>query len=300
MGAADCLTASTFNLLLNNLLSLFCCFFIFFENNVTVGYFIYFLFLPVTSLAVLIPHAMRYTLPYRCRPRQRRHQRSRGLMLSIYFACKRIQHHRNSLYPNYHPRTDLNPSLPAFDCWKTHFYSSTSTSAFIDSFDVLKHAHHFADPFIASLPKHYSPEASSTLRRRILFEASHLCSNLDNYGSFKPFCEPFVYTSSIPSELPIVIDTGASNSITPTLTDFTGPLQSPNISSLGSLTSVKKVQFLGTLKMRMVFAAVLIQLLTTYHQLPLGFSRLRSIQRLIKLQVFILIIPDYLSLFQPV
>ena len=202
---------------------------------------------------------------------------------STLLACKRIHHHRNSLYPNYHPRTDLNPSLPAFDRWKTHFYSSTSTSAFIDSFDVLKHAHHFADPFIASLPKHYSPEASSTLRRRILFEASHLCSNLDNYGSFKPFCEPFVYTSSIPSELSIVIDTGASNSITPTLTDFTGPLQSPNISLLGSLTSVKKVQFLGTLKMRMVFAAVSIQLLTTYHQLPLGFSRLRSIQRLIKL-----------------
>ena len=240
MSAADCLTASAFNLLLNNLLSLFCCFFIFIENNVTVEHFLYFLFLPVASFAVLILHAMRYTLPYRCRPRRRRYRRqSRGLSLSIYFARKRVHHRRNLLYPNYHPRTDLNPYSLPFDRWKTHFYSSSSTSAFINSFDVLKHAQHFADPFIASLPKHYSPEASSTLRRRILFEASHLCSNLDNYGSFKPFCEPFVYTSSIPSELPIVIDTGASNSITPTLTDFTGPLQKPNISSLGSLTSVK-------------------------------------------------------------
>ena len=62
MSAADCLTASAFNLLLNNLLSLFCCFFIFIENNVTVEYFLYFLFLPVASFAVLILHAMRYTL----------------------------------------------------------------------------------------------------------------------------------------------------------------------------------------------------------------------------------------------
>jgi hypothetical protein len=68
----------------------------FFEDNVTVEFFIYFIFLPITIIpTILINHAGRYTLPYpKCgrprnsRPRSRQSGR-RGLHLARYHASLR-------------------------------------------------------------------------------------------------------------------------------------------------------------------------------------------------------------------
>jgi hypothetical protein len=79
----------------------------FFEDNVTVEFFIYFIFLPITIIpTILINHAGRYTLPYpKCgRPRNSRSRSRqsgrRGLHLARYHASLR---NRSTII--YHPTT---------------------------------------------------------------------------------------------------------------------------------------------------------------------------------------------------
>jgi hypothetical protein len=50
------------------------------------------------------------------------------------------------------------------------------------------------------------------------------------------------------NELPIVIDTGASMSLTPNRNDFIGDLKAPNVSELHGLSSTTQVVGVGTVK----------------------------------------------------
>ena len=233
LSAVDVVIFTHFQSVLNDLLSFFFCLFTLIEDKVTAQYFIYILFLPIATLPVLLLNALRYTLPYRHRHRRRR-RRSRGLSLSIYYARRRSNTRLNLIHPTLNWET--LPTKPI----QRALYSSLNIHQFLSNIDVLAHYHQFTDPFLSTLPRHFKSLPSTSLQhQRILLEAANLSTTLNNYGSYLPFCEPLVFTSTIVGELPIVIDTGASNSITPVLTDFTDSLSTPNISSLGSLTSAK-------------------------------------------------------------
>jgi hypothetical protein len=54
-----------------------------------------------------------------------------------------------------------------------------------------------------------------------------------------PLTSPAIYVSANKEDLPIFIDTGASCTITPTLSDFTSRLTKPDSAALGSLTTVQ-------------------------------------------------------------
>ena len=89
-----------------------------------------------------------------------------------------------------------------------------------------------------AIPDRYtSLHPSSATYKRILFEARSLVPAIADYNEFIPLSNPAIFTSSRLGELPIVIDTGASCSITPLRSDFIGDLSTPDITSLGSLTS---------------------------------------------------------------
>ena len=117
-------------------------------------------------------------------------------------------------------------------------YTSSDVVSFLTSFDVLQHYHTFTSLSSATIPKHYNLlPSSTTLHKRILLEARGLQTTLGRYNESLPLISPSIFTSSITGELPIVIDTGASCSITPLLSDFTSPPTTADTKSLGSLTS---------------------------------------------------------------
>ena len=119
------------------------------------------------------------------------------------------------------------------------FYSTTSIENFVDSFDVLKHYHSLQQMRTATIPPHYkSLPTVSRLYQRILLEARDLQSSLNQYTD-KTSLPPTIFTSCRTGELPIVIDTGASMSITPVLSDFAVHPTPSTTKSLGSLTTAK-------------------------------------------------------------
>jgi hypothetical protein len=150
-----------------------------------------------------------------------------------------------------HSSSQESPSLLLYqsfliDClhfWKTQvqnpiIYSTDDVDNFLSSFNVLHHYHIFTNLSSATIPKHYNflPSQSAPYKR-ILLEARGLQATLGRYNEILPLTTPSIFTSTIPGELPIVIDTGASCSITPLLSDFTSAPTTPDTKSLGSLTS---------------------------------------------------------------
>ena len=131
-----------------------------------------------------------------------------------------------------------------------HFLSSKNTTfgnqlllplkEFYPSFlDILDHYHQFTDPFIATFLHFTLLPPTSPNCHFILLEASSLCSTPKNCGSFDHFFTPTLFQSLIPGKLLTVIDTGASMSITPVLSNFTSPIKKPNIDFLDSITDTK-------------------------------------------------------------
>jgi hypothetical protein len=116
-------------------------------------------------------------------------------------------------------------------------FPSTEIDSFLHSFNVVEH-------FItikSLLPSsHYkSIDPSSSQFQRILLEAKGLQTSIRQYGEVLPLSSPAIYVSTNKDDLPIVIDTGASCTITPTLSDFTSFPTKPDTDSLGSLTTVQ-------------------------------------------------------------
>ena len=93
----------------------------------------------------------------------------------------------------------------------------------------------------ATIPPHYkSLPTASRQYQRILLEARDLQSSLNQYTD-KASLPPTIFTSCRSGELPIVIDTGASMSITPELSDFAVHPTPSTTKSLGSLTTAKTI-----------------------------------------------------------
>ena len=89
-----------------------------------------------------------------------------------------------------------------------------------------------------TIPDHYTLLLpSSAFYKRILLEACLLAPSITDYNEFIPLPNPSISASSQLEELPIVIDTGAFCSIIPLCSDFIEELSTPDITSLGSLTS---------------------------------------------------------------
>ena len=65
------------------------------------------------------------------------------------------------------------------------------------------------------------------------------------------FCH-CVYFLNTPSDVPVVIDTGASISLTPHLTDFTRTLRSANVMELKGLSHTTKVMGCGPISSEVV------------------------------------------------
>ena len=71
--------------------------------------------------------------------------------------------------------------------------------------------------------------------KRILLEAKGLRTSLRHYKQDLPLNSPTIYVSTTPKELPIVIDTGASCSVTPNLNDYITTPTKPDVSHMEGL-----------------------------------------------------------------
>jgi hypothetical protein len=105
----------------------------------------------------------------------------------------------------------------------------------LHSFNVIEHFNNIKSRLPSS---HYRSIDSSTLQfQRILLEARGLQTSIRQYGEVLPLSSPAIYVSTNKDDLPIVIGTGASCTITPPLSDFTSKPTKPDIATLGSLTT---------------------------------------------------------------
>ena len=116
-------------------------------------------------------------------------------------------------------------------------YSPDTVDKFLSTFPVIGHMKTFtnlASTATTTIPDRYtSLLPSSESYKRILLEARSLVPTIADYNEFIPLSNPAIFAG----ELPIVIEPGASCSITPLRSDFISNLSTPDITSLGSLSS---------------------------------------------------------------
>jgi hypothetical protein len=165
--------------------------------------------------------------------------------IKFYDAIPNLPEHYYSCFNHYDQQTDLFFNK----------YQETCTDTYYDTLPTYVPFARFVDNHLSSIdlllqyrvlvsimkdsPTRYSAVPKGTLSyKRILLQARGLKAQFFNYDDHltTPLLEPFIYTSSNPSELPIVIDTGASCSITPVISDFNDKLEKPDIPGLNQLT----------------------------------------------------------------
>ena len=127
-------------------------------------------------------------------------------------------------------------SIPSPSPTSTAF-SSKAIDSFLHSFSVIDHYRTIKSLLPSSQYKSIHP--SSSQFQRILLEAKGLQTTIRQYGEVLPLSSPAIYVSENKGDLPIVIDTGASCTITPTLSDFTSMPTKSDTATLGSLTTVQ-------------------------------------------------------------
>ena len=87
-------------------------------------------------------------------------------------------------------------------------------------------------------------DPSTSLRKSILVQANHLKAQVFHYDNCRDGCTDTtqeIYLSSSGDELPTVIDTGASNSITPCPADFIGEIQCSRLEFLKQVNGTTPV-----------------------------------------------------------
>ena len=87
-------------------------------------------------------------------------------------------------------------------------------------------------------------DLSTSLHKSILVQANHLNSQVFHYDSCRDGCTDSIqkiYVSSSGEDLPIVINTGASNSITPNPSDFLGEIKRSSFPSLKQVNGTTPV-----------------------------------------------------------
>jgi hypothetical protein len=129
------------------------------------------------------------------------------------------------------------------------YYSKDTVDSFFRSVDPLSHFHLLSD-FIS----HMSPTVTDGIvfphRQTILFASLNYNYNSPiEYGSFETRSDTTTNKSGSP-EFPIVLDTGASWTVTPHIGDFVSPIKPSGFNKLSSLDSSIQVRGIGTVEWR--------------------------------------------------
>jgi hypothetical protein len=131
---------------------------------------------------------------------------------------------------------DLSPTLAI---------TTKTINMLVDSLDVLSHykqIRYFEDvSFFNSSYRRLAP--SSIWFNKILIQARHLKLQVFHYDTtlVNNSNSPEIYVSSNNEELPIVIDTGASNSITPIASDFINDISKADLQELKQVNGTTPV-----------------------------------------------------------
>ena len=108
--------------------------------------------------------------------------------------------------------------------------------------DVLQHFHTIQSCSSLLHPQYHLLHPTNHRQASILLQACSLKAQRFKYNATNPVLDqPLVYTSTTDSKLPIVIDTGASCSITPIISDFVNKLKTPDIANLNQLSGQTSV-----------------------------------------------------------
>jgi Reverse transcriptase (RNA-dependent DNA polymerase) len=224
------------------------------------GSFLLILFLIVNLLiALFIPFsAFVYVRPRKSRMRRRYtrtayHVRVRRLPSIRPRLARACHHHRKP------PPQQMEPHhLSSFGTCESprkstpvHLRTSRSPiDSFLSTFDVLNHYKQFRSLYSDLLSTDFlSTTQPTSSRRRILLHASRTSSTVGYSSSlFKSHPDPTELQAPCPQHTPMVIDTGASWSITPHLSDFVSPLTPSNIDELHSLDNTIQVHGTGTVE----------------------------------------------------
>jgi hypothetical protein len=160
---------------------------------------------------------------------------------------------------------------------------SRNVDTFLQSIDILKQSRIWSSilPSV-NIPLTYKLLPSSDLRYKVILLKAHcLQLNLSNYDErvLMPLQNPAVYHSNKPDELPIVIDTGASCSITPVHSDFTSTIQPSNVPVLNNISGTTAVVGQGTIEWNIQDANGIVKLIqTSAYYVPQATIRLFSPQ----------------------
>jgi hypothetical protein len=155
----------------------------------------------------------------------------------IYVIDDDVFHDAHALVPNrWLPEDKLTSPLTI---------STSSISALVDSIDVISHYEQLQQfwnvSFFNSSYRRLDP--SSTQFSSILIQARHLKLQVFHYDTTLANHNntPEIYVSSNNKELPIVIDTGASSSITPIASDFTSEISKADLQELKQVNGTTPV-----------------------------------------------------------
>jgi hypothetical protein len=130
--------------------------------------------------------------------------------------------------------------------------SSEIVDEFLTSFDILAQSHILPSllPSVTVSTSYRQLSSSDLQYKVILLEAHRLRLNLSNYDDrvHMPLQNPAIYHSNKPDELPIVIDTRASCSITPMHSDFIGTIDPSDVPTLNNISGTTSVVGQGTIE----------------------------------------------------
>ena len=162
-------------------------------------------------------------------------------------------------------------------------FPSHHMNHFLESFNILEQSR-----LLSKLMPSLTISSSYTLLTRsdprytvILLEARHLQLNLSNYDerADMPMHQPAIYHSNKPDELPIVIDTGASCSLTPIHSDFIGTIEPSTISTLNNISGKTPVVGQGQIEWNIQDVNGIVKpIQTTAYYVPSATIRLFSPQ----------------------
>jgi hypothetical protein len=139
------------------------------------------------------------------------------------------------------------------DTMPTLAITTKTIKLLVDSIDVLSHYHDilsFEDVSFFNTSYHRL-DHSSPLFESLLIQARHLRAQVFQYDTTLNNCTDDtleIYVSSCSKELPIVIDTGASGSITPIASDFVNGIHKADLQSLNQVNGKTPVCGQGLVK----------------------------------------------------
>jgi hypothetical protein len=194
---------------------------------------------------------------------RKKHRRQRGLLSNKEREIRRkidlLKYFDPIIIPSnmYVIDDDVFYDTGTFDGWlpsdpSPNLVTSNMINLAVDSFDVLSHYKQLLQFETASFfnSSYFRLDPSSSQYTTILIQARHLKLQVFHYDTTFDNNDsnsiPEIYISTNNKELPIVIDTGASSSITPIATDFTTEIAKADLQELKQVNGTTAVCGQGT------------------------------------------------------